>query len=562
MAGTGVSLPRAASPSLPWEGGVYFFKSMSEYLNKIIKINSSDYNTLKTNGSITKSGVTYTYDPTNLYLIENDLTDDYVLLGGGGSKLESELNVKSAKTATTATNASYATNASTASSASNLTISDLRSSYPASIATSGKKLAGSFMSNSTLGISDNGAYSDALVLRGYGDSTGGKDNAIIFNKATTNVWHTQFDFGSTSSWGTPILFLDSSNYTSYCPSKTGSGASGTWGISITGNAATATTAASATQADSATKATYLANNTVSSASLALDDNAQFKWYAQINQSTYNGAVIAGGDAYGFAASNNANGILWVRTHPASTNSSGAKTYYGHQIGFSSNGNIYTRCFSAEVATKEGGWKQLINSSNIGDQSVKYSTYLGTSSANYSYSTLSQAFATRDTTISNLTSRLDRTELTLGNKLSVLETSIEDLYDFTLHPAITELKSDRISVVESINLNGRILDTTWIDSCNQAITNTEVIPTIQSNIQTNSNEIQKTSVVTAQKLAEHEEQIQSLIEELKNPKAAQLVAQLLTIMESINLGGVMIKLNSDGKLQIEGDLVVTGVTICG
>lgn len=158
--------------------------------------------------------------------------------------------------------------------------------------------------------------------------------------------------------------------------------------------------------------------------------------------------------------------------------------------------------------------------------------------------------------------MDRTELTLGNKLSVLETSIEDLYDFTLHPAITELKSDRISVAESINLNGRILDTAWIDSCNQAITNTEVIPTIQSNIQTNSNEIQKTSVVTAQKLAEHEEQIQSLIEELKNPKAAQLVAQLLTIMESINLGGVIIKLNSDGKLQIEGDLVVTGVTICG
>lgn len=38
------------------------------------------------------------------------------------------------------------------------------------------------------------------------------------------------------------LVLDSSNYTNYAPTKTGSGASGTWGISITGNAATATTA--------------------------------------------------------------------------------------------------------------------------------------------------------------------------------------------------------------------------------------------------------------------------------------------------------------------------------
>lgn len=38
------------------------------------------------------------------------------------------------------------------------------------------------------------------------------------------------------------LVLDSSNYKNYAPTKTGSGASGTWGISITGNAATATTA--------------------------------------------------------------------------------------------------------------------------------------------------------------------------------------------------------------------------------------------------------------------------------------------------------------------------------
>ena len=39
--------------------------------------------------------------------------------------------------------------------------------------------------------------------------------------------------------------LHAGNYTSYSPSLTGSGASGTWGINITGNAATATTASSA-----------------------------------------------------------------------------------------------------------------------------------------------------------------------------------------------------------------------------------------------------------------------------------------------------------------------------
>lgn len=97
---------------------------MSEYLNKIIKINSSDYATLKSNGSITKSGVTYTYDSNNLYLIENNLTDDYVLLGGGGSKKESELSVNYAKTSG-ACSGNSAT-ATTAASTSGLICADVR----------------------------------------------------------------------------------------------------------------------------------------------------------------------------------------------------------------------------------------------------------------------------------------------------------------------------------------------------------------------------------------------------------------------------------------------------
>lgn len=100
---------------------------MSEYLNKIIKINSSDYATLKSNGSITKSGVTYTYDSNNLYLIENNLTDDYVLLGGGGSKKESELSVSYAKTSGACSgNSATATTATTATSTSGLICSDVR----------------------------------------------------------------------------------------------------------------------------------------------------------------------------------------------------------------------------------------------------------------------------------------------------------------------------------------------------------------------------------------------------------------------------------------------------
>ena len=50
---------------------------------------------------------------------------------------------------------------------------------------------------------------------------------------------------NSTSWGAWSTNIDSSNYNSYAPTKTGTGASGTWGISITGNAATATKLATA-----------------------------------------------------------------------------------------------------------------------------------------------------------------------------------------------------------------------------------------------------------------------------------------------------------------------------
>ena len=64
-----------------------------------------------------------------------------------------------------------------------------------------------------------------------------------------------------------------------------------------------------------------------------------------------------GDNTGFPVGNNANGILWVGTHPGK---------YGHQLGFSSNGNIYHRFQNGEdfPSTDNGGsWIMLLNSNN-------------------------------------------------------------------------------------------------------------------------------------------------------------------------------------------------------
>lgn len=79
---------------------------------------------------------------------------------------------------------------------------------------------------------------------------------LSFGWDTSAGWGAQMSLGSESNnhlyirgadskdnkttYGDWKTILDSSNYNIYTPTKTGSGASGTWGISITGNAATAT----------------------------------------------------------------------------------------------------------------------------------------------------------------------------------------------------------------------------------------------------------------------------------------------------------------------------------
>lgn len=83
--------------------------------------------------------------------------------------------------------------------------------------------------------------------------------------------------------------LDSSNYTSYTVTKTGSGASGTWGISISGNAATSSkctgNAATATVADSAKACT---GNSASATKLATARNFSISGGATAAAVSFNG----------------------------------------------------------------------------------------------------------------------------------------------------------------------------------------------------------------------------------------------------------------------------------
>lgn len=96
--------------------------------------------------------------------------------------------------------------------------------------------------NSTIGITDGDTYSYVLGLRGWNDASCGDSHELAFNSKLGILTR-----NGGSTWKAWRRILDSSNYTSYTVTKSGSGASGTWGISVTGsstsctgNAATAT----------------------------------------------------------------------------------------------------------------------------------------------------------------------------------------------------------------------------------------------------------------------------------------------------------------------------------
>ena len=87
-----------------------------------------------------------------------------------------------------------------------------------------------------LNIGAGSAYGTRLTINGQSahDKT-----QLYFNGGNGSIQYRK-SWYSNSAWTALRTIVDSNNYTSYAPTKTGTGASGTWGIGITGNAATAT----------------------------------------------------------------------------------------------------------------------------------------------------------------------------------------------------------------------------------------------------------------------------------------------------------------------------------
>lgn len=73
---------------------------------------------------------------------------------------------------------------------------------------------------------------DSNVLQMNWDNNGGWDTQFAISNGSSP--HSYIRSQNNGTWGNWTTLLDSSNYNNYSPSKTGGGASGTWGINITG----------------------------------------------------------------------------------------------------------------------------------------------------------------------------------------------------------------------------------------------------------------------------------------------------------------------------------------
>lgn len=165
------------------------------------------------------------------------------------------------------------------------------------------------------------------------------NNSGVSNPAANEMlFYTSNGSGYTSAW---TRVLTHRNYTNYTVTKTGGGASGTWGISITGNAATANRILSHTISDT----------------LASKTTPGYLYHAGGSNSVAD--KPSGVDAFG---------VFTMQT---------ASGWYG-QILMSSNTS--TGLYWRTATTLSGGWKKILDSSNYTAyiNPANFVTALGTS----------------------------------------------------------------------------------------------------------------------------------------------------------------------------------------
>ena len=213
------------------------------------------------------------------------------------------------------------------------------------------------------------------------------NNAGVSNPAVNEMlFYTSNGSGYTSAW---TRVLTHRNYTNYTVTKTGGGASGTWGISITGNAATATTAQ------------YLASNS----------RMDYGWNG-LNYFNINGPA---GTAV--KANNTPTPAWW---HILRFNHANSFGYYTDlAVPFNANSLYYKRVAAGALAN--GKWVRILDELNYTSyvNPANFVTSLGTNgnyvtwTKNGTTNNLTVPFATTSNVLNNLGNRTAISGTTVG-----------------------------------------------------------------------------------------------------------------------------------------------------
>lgn len=215
------------------------------------------------------------------------------------------------------------------------------------------------------------------------------NNSGVSNPAANEMlFYTSNGSGYTSAW---TRVLTHRNYTNYTVTKTGGGASGTWGISITGNAATATTAQ------------YLASNS----------RMDYGWNG-LNYFNINGTA---GTAV--KANNTPTTAWWHILRFNHANSSGY--YTDLAVPFSANSLYYKRVAAGALAN--GKWVRILDELNYTSyvNPANFVTSLGTNgnyvtwTKNGTTNNLTVPFATTSNVLNNLGNRTAISGTTVGQR---------------------------------------------------------------------------------------------------------------------------------------------------
>lgn len=213
------------------------------------------------------------------------------------------------------------------------------------------------------------------------------NNSGVSNPAVNEMlFYTSNGSGYTSAW---TRVLTHRNYTNYTVTKTGGGASGTWGISITGNAATATTAQ------------YLASNS----------RMDYGWNG-LNYFNINGTA---GTAV--KANNTPTTAWWHILRFNHANSSGY--YTDLAVPFNANSLYYKRVAAGALAN--GKWVRILDELNYTSyvNPANFVTSLGTNgnyvtwTKNGTTNNLTVPFATTSNVLNNLGNRTAISGATVG-----------------------------------------------------------------------------------------------------------------------------------------------------